>query len=249
MKKAIILISFCLGICAAVVAQTGLDDTAVLSRMMRMKMEGLIPLRFASALDAKPIQGALVSVEGIGNFTTDSEGIISFPEQEDGFYYLEFSKQGFITSRIEFEVKLNTVFSNRFSVSPEMRGDYLRIVLYWGQTPADLDLHLEKEGAYHISYWNSHNADDGSVLLDRDARGGFGPETITIMVTDLRAAYKVYVHDYTNRNSGTSRELSRSGAIVRVYNRSGLLKSFRVPENSSGNLWDVFKIVNGQIEP
>jgi hypothetical protein len=247
MKKTFFFIGLCAVICSVLVAQTSSDDLAVLNRMMRLKMDGLIPLRFLNALDGAPVEGATVTVDGIGRFTTNMEGIISFPEQEDGFYTLEFAKQGFITSRIEFEVKLNNVFNNRISVSPVMRGDYMRIVLDWGQRPADLDLHLEKEGGYHISYWNMHNASDGSVTLDRDDRDGFGPETITIMETDLRSVYKVYVHDYTNGSNNASRELSRSSATIRVYGRNGLLRTFYVPENRAGNRWEVFKIVGGEI--
>jgi len=248
MKKTLFFIGLCLAMCAALAAQTSGEDLAVLNRMMRLKMDGLIPLRFLNALDGKPVEGAMVSVAGIGNFTTGREGIITFPEQEDGFYTLEFSKQGFITAQIEFEVKLNNVFSNRFSVSPVMRGDYMRIVLDWGQRPADLDLHLEKEGGYHISYWNTHNAGDGSVTLDRDDRDSFGPETITIMETDVRSVYRVYVQDYTNGSNPSSTELSRSGAAIRVYGRNGLLRSFYVPESRAGNRWEVFRIVNGEIE-
>ena len=247
MKRTMIFISLCLAICAVLTAQTSGEDLAVLNRMMKLKMDGLIPLRFLNALDGKPVEGAAVSVAGIGNFTTDREGIITFPEQEDGFYTLEFSRQGYITSRIEFEVKLNNVFSNRFSVSPVMRGDYMRIVLDWGQCPADLDLHLVKEGSYHVSYWDMHNVSDGSVTLDRDDRNGFGPETITIMETDLRSVYRVYVHDYTNGSSASSTELSRSYAAIRVYGRNGLLRSFYVPENRRGTMWEVFRIVNGEI--
>jgi len=248
MKKTMLIIGLFLAICASLTAQTGGEDLAVLTRMMKLKMDGVIPLRFLNAMDGNPVEGAAVSITGVGNFTTDREGIITFPEQNDGFYTLEFSKQGYITSRIEFEVKLNNVFSNRFSVSPVMRGDYMRIVLDWGQRPADLDLHLEKEGGYHISYWNTHNAADGSVTLDRDDRNGFGPETITIMETDLRSVYRVYVQDYTNGGSSTSTELSRSGAAIRVYGRSGLLRSFYVPENRAGVRWEVFRIVNGEIQ-
>ena len=245
-KKTLSIVLFAL-MSAALFAQSESEDLAILNRMMRMKMDGLIPLRFQNALDGKPIEGAIVSVDGIGRFATNMEGIISFPEQEDGFYTMEFSKPGFITSRMEFEVKLNNVFSNRFSVSPEMRGDYLRIVLDWGQRPADLDLHLVKEGGYHISYRNMHSSADGSVTLDRDARNGFGPETITLMETELRAVYRVYVHDYTNGSRPSSQELSRSGAAVRVYNRNGLIANFRIPENRTGILWEVFRIENGQI--
>jgi hypothetical protein len=247
MKKLIFVTTICAVINAALFAQTGGNDLAVLDRMMKLKMDGRIPLRFANALDAKPIEGATVKVDNIGAFITNMEGIISFPEQEDGFYTLEFSKQGYITSRIEFEVVNNNVYNGRFSISPVMRGDYLRIVLDWGRTPADIDLHFVKEGGYHISYRDMHNTADKSVNLDRDSRNGFGPETITIMETDLRAVYQVYVHDYTNRSRSSSSELSRSGAAVRVYDRNGLIRSFYIPANRSGVRWDVFRIVNGEV--
>ena len=246
MKKAVLLIGLCAVLAAAVFAQSG-EDLAMLNRIMRLKMDGLIPLRFVNALDGAAVEGARIAVPGIGNYTTDRHGIISFPEQEDGFYTLEFSRQGFITSDIEFEVKLNNVFDNYIPVSPVMRGDYLRIVLTWGDRPKDLDLHLVKEGAYHISFWHMRNAGDGSVTLDHDVRSGFGPETITIMETDLRAVYSLYVHDWTNGSKPNSTELSRSGATVRVYGRNGLLHTFRVPKNRPMVKWDVFKIVNGEI--
>ena len=247
MKKAICLIVLSVALYSALSAQTSVDDLAILNRMMRLKMQELIPLRFVNALDGKPIDGATVVVSGIGTFTTDMQGIISFPEQDDGFYTLEFSKTGFITSRMEFEVKLNNVFRGNFAISPVMQGDYLRIVLDWGQSPSDLDLHLVKEGVYHISYWNMHNAADGSVTLDRDTRNGFGPETITVMRTDINAVYIIYVHDYSNNSRNSSREMSQSGATVRIFGRNGIIQTFRIPENRAGNLWEVFRIVNGQI--
>ena len=246
MKKALLIIGIFLGLCTVLAAQTEADDLAILNRIMRLKMDGLIPLRFVNAVDARPIQGATVVVTGIGTFRTDHNGIITFPEQEDGFYILDFSAAGFITSRIEFEVVLNNVFANNISISPIIRGDYLRIVLDWGSRPADLDLYLEKEGGYIISFRNMHSAQDGSVRLDRDARNGFGPETITITETDLRAVYRIYVHDWTNRNNASSRELARSGATIRVFDRNGLVRTFRVP-NQPGVRWDVFRIVNGEI--
>ena len=247
MKRIVLLTALFAMLAITVFAQTSGEDLVILNRMMKMKMDGLIPLRFLNAMDGNPVSDATVTVHEIGTFITNMEGIISFPEQEDGFYTLEFFKQGYISAKIEFEVKLNNVFNNRISVSHVMRGDYLRIVLDWGQRPDDLDLHLVKDGSYHISYRNMHSADDRSVMLDRDDMDGFGPETITIMETDLRAVYQVYVHDYTNRSSFSSVELARNGAVVRVYNRHGLLRSFYVPFNFRGNTWNVFKIVNGEV--
>ena len=61
MKKTLLPIGLLAVICAALFAQSG-EDLAILYRMMRLKMDGLIPLRFANALDAKPVEGARVIV-------------------------------------------------------------------------------------------------------------------------------------------------------------------------------------------
>jgi hypothetical protein len=248
MKK--LLTALIVGVCliGAVFGQTGTEDLRILNRMMRLKMDGLIPLRFANALDGKPIEGAIVTVDGIGNFATDREGIISFPEQEDGFYTMTFSKQGFISTQFEFEVNLNNVFENRFSISPVMQPRYFRMVLDWGEHPSDLDLHFEQESGYHISFWNMHSVADGTAALDRDDRDGFGPETITITAIDVSRVYYVYIHDYTNRESSSSRALSNSGARLLIYNENQLVHTFAVPGNTPGNLWRVCRIVNGVVE-
>ncbi|MDR0706731.1 MAG: hypothetical protein LBF60_02460 [Treponema sp.] len=248
MKKLVLALILGAGLIGAAFGQTGTEDLRVLNRMMKLKMDGLIPLRFANALDGKPIEGAVVAVAGIGNFATDREGIIAFPEQEDGFYTLTFSKAGFISTLIEFEVKLNNVFESRFSMSPVMPGGYFRITLDWGENPSDLDLHFEQEGGYHISFWNMRGAADGSAALDRDDRNGFGPETITVMELDASRVYHVYAHDYTNGRSASSRALSKSGTTVRIYNENQLVHTFVVPGDAAGNLWRVCRIVNGVVE-
>jgi hypothetical protein len=245
MIKKIFLPLFALLLCAAAFGQSA--DLAAQKRLMGLKMQGLIPFRFASAADGTPIAGARVEVEGIGVFSTSAEGIISFPEQEDGFYTLTFSKPGFVTASFPFEIKLSNVFTNRYSIPPLAPGAYYRIVLDWGERPADLDLHFEKQGGYHISFRNMHSAEDGSAVLDRDDQDGFGPETITVAEADAGSLYSAYVIDYTNEGNSGSRELARSGAAVYVYGRSGFLRAFRVPANRTGDKWEVFRIAGGEI--
>jgi hypothetical protein len=129
----------------------------------------------------------------------------------------------------------------------ELTAGGFRIVLNWGESPSDLDLHLES-GGYHVSYWNMHVSTDGGVRLDRDDVDCFGPETITIGRYDPSAEYTVYVIDYTNRNRGSSSELGRSGALVQVYGSDRLLQTFRVP-SGAGVRWNLFRIARGEIVP
>jgi hypothetical protein len=224
------------------------ERAMVLSDMALMKLDKLIPMRFGNALDGNPIPAAQVDIPGIGSFVTDNRGIIAFPERADGTFTLVFSKEGFITSSITFRIQLNTVIHNWFSISPEMRGDF-RFVLDWGERPADLDIHLEKQGGYHISYRNMRNMTDGSVKLDRDDTSGYGPETITVARAEAGGVYHLYVIDYTNSGRGSSTALSNSGATIRVYNSSQLLDAFTVPGGGSGFRWNVCDIVQNRIVP
>jgi hypothetical protein len=224
------------------------DEAMIRSDMAMMQMDGLVPMRFANALDGKPIPGATVAIPGIGTFTTNAKGIITFPQRADGTFTMTVSKSGFITTPIEFKIQTGIVIFNWFSISPEMPNKDYRIVLDWGERPSDLDLHFEKRGGYHISYRNMRSHSDGNVQLDRDDTSGYGPETITIERTDARSVYTLYVIDYTNQRSRNSSALSQSGAVIRVYSRNQLLHTFQVPAGQ-GTRWEVFRIEGGNITP
>jgi uncharacterized protein YfaP (DUF2135 family) len=214
------------------------------------KMRGLIPMRFYNALDRKPIEGASVVIPIAGTFKTNAEGKIAFPKIADGNYTLVFSKEGFITTDIDFRVALgNIIMSNWYSISPGIEGKDYRIILEWADKPADLDLHFEKTGGYHISFFNMHNAEDGNALLDRDDTSGYGPETITINKLDMNANYICWVHDYTNSNRSNSDQMAKEGAVIRVYSQNRLLNSFRIPANGVGTKWTVFRIEKGKLIP
>lgn len=209
--------------------------------------DGLSTLRFFNAMDAAPVSEASIEIPNIGNFKTDPSGKVSFNIPQDGRYPFKFSKEGFISANYEFEVVAGTVFYNRFSVSPKMELGYMRLVLEWGGSPADLDLHLEKKNAYHISYHHLRRSQDGNVRLDHDDTNGRGPETITIGDVDDRADYVCYVEDYTNRSSRNSQKLSNSKAVLRVYEDNQLIKVYYIPTKQKGNTWELFKIQSGNI--
>ena len=213
---------------------------------MQAAMEGRIPMRFFNALNRAPIPGAVIEVPVAGKFTTDQNGRIVFPKIPDGNYRLVFSKEGFITTDIDFRVQLGNVVFNWFNVSPGIPDKDYRIILEWNEKPADLDLHFEKASGYHISYMNMKMAEDGNAVLDRDDRQGYGPETITIGRIDNNAVYTCWVHDYTNQSSSESTQMAQNGATVRVYSNNRLLNTFHIP-TGKGTRWNVFKIERGRL--
>jgi len=66
-------------------------------------------------------------------------------------------------------------------------------------------------------------------MLDCDVRGGFGPETMTIMgLSQASADVKHYVNNYTKEAS-----FSISQAVAQLYGTSGLLEQIHVPTTGS----------------
>ena len=206
-------------------------------------------LRFFDALTGEPIKGADVNIQKIGTFKTDGEGKVRFPIQPDGIINVEFSKEGYISTDLSPEIIVGTIFNNRFSISPQMTINQFRVVVDWGAQPEDLDAHFVKKNNYHISFRNTRELSDGTGQLDRDAMHGYGPETITVESLDNDAEYSYYIHDYTNRNNTSSKNLAQSGARVLVYGNNQLLYTFIISSNISGDTWNVFKVINGVVTP
>lgn len=143
------------------------------------------------------------------------------------------------------------------TITPILPPGQTRLVLTWGEVPADLDSHLTgplPDGTrfwlfyyylYHPNPWALY------VSLDHDDTTSFGPETTTILL-QIDGVYRFTVHDFTNGNAtaqSPSFALSNSGALVRVYRDEGLVAKFAVPPNRSGTLWAVFDLSGDAITP
>lgn len=132
-----------------------------------------------------------------------------------------------------------------YALSPYMKNlDGMRIVLNWGKYPSDLDSHLTFPGN-HIFFQQK----DGNLAnLDVDDTDSYGPETITIENKKFGETYHYFVHDYSNKNDLDSYKLSASEAKVFVYVGQSLVKTYYIPKNKKGNVWNLFKInENGEI--
>jgi uncharacterized protein YfaP (DUF2135 family) len=132
-----------------------------------------------------------------------------------------------------------------YALSPVMKNlDGMRIVLNWGKYPEDLDSHLSFKGN-HIYFQHKKG---NMANLDVDDTDSYGPETITIENKKFGEAYHYFVHDYSNKEDMNSYQLSASGAKVFVYVGQSLVKTYYIPKNKKGNVWNLFKInENGEI--
>lgn len=247
MKKYALLFLLMLGYAAASYSQIdkmreNIDDVGA-------EAQGLYTLRFINAENGEPVTHATIEIQDFKTFTTDMEGKVRIPKKPDGVYPFQFEKQGFISEYNKFEIVANTIFHNRFSVSPVIDMGAIRIVLDWDDKPEDLDAHFVKEGEYHISYREMKASNDGKARLDRDDKDGYGPETITVADIDEIAEYTYFVKDFSNKDANNSKALSKSKAMVKIYGDGKLLNIWQLTEKQQGNSWTVFSIINGKIVP
>ena len=207
-----------------------------------------LTLRFFNALSGKNIPDADIFIENVGVVTTDFEGKALFkPPFDNGQLKVEFKCKGCIASAFNIEIIAGSLFINRFSCSPNLLQGAIRIVLDWDKEPADLDAHLIKRGAYHISYRDMRASSDGKVRLDHDAANGYGPETITVNSIEREGNYEYSVHNFSEKNTIKSQGLSESKGSVMVYGSTGLLKMYQVPAGQFGLYWKVFRRENGNL--
>lgn len=195
--------------------------------------------------DGLPVLTVTANDAGVAN--------VSLPS---GCYTVEITAKGYDKTRYTL-LSYPGCDSVMMCVSPSLGSGQVRIVLTWGESPADLDAHLFtplndeiSQTEYHIWFRNNEDATGNRLVGQSDPPYGFGPETITINNID-EGLYKFYVTDYSNCYDGetTSKDLSESDACVRIYTETGLSQVYHVPCNSEGVIWEVFEIRNKTIVP
>ena len=177
---------------------------------------------------------------------SDVVGGFLIPAPSSGKYVLFASLAGYVAVEIEIDLASGDSSIRRdIALSALLSPGEIRIVLTWGEHPADLEAHLtapNPEGCrHHCFYWNRTIP---GASLDLDDMRSYGPETVTIS-EKTTGTYRFYVHDFSNRNSATGRALAESGAEVAVYFGSGdPPRTFRVPDEA-GTVWHVFNLDGG----
>lgn len=165
-----------------------------------------------------------------------------------GQYTVEIRATGFITSYEEIVVSSGMDLKGlNFTLSPVLETGEIRIVLTWGESPRDLDSHLEGTGSggesVNISFQNMKA--EHVANLDIDDTSSFGPETTTIY--DAGGSYVFKVHNYSAGYDSVS--LSESGATVKVYLADQAEPIVYTVPSGDGIWWDVCRIENGEVTP
>jgi hypothetical protein len=209
-----------------------------------------------SGLDLKIRKGMnTMSGEVVSTCLTGNNGNYQFPSLDAGNYTIEGSGAGYVNSYFTVICIGGQVNPGQNgTITPLLNDEEYRIILTWGENPSDLDSHLTGPdpagGRFHIYYHIRKFYSNGELFsnLDLDDVTSFGPETTTINFK-TNGLYRYSVHDYSNKASLYSYDLSNSNAQVRVYKGSVLLQTYNVPGNTEGTLWTVFELAGNTIVP
>jgi hypothetical protein len=165
-----------------------------------------------------------------------SDGSYVIPNVPAGNYTVQVSGPNFSTTyQTVISAGVNSANQNIF-VSPTLATDEVRIVLSWGATPKDLDSHLEYGASPNQVVWNSRNQLSGNLTLDVDVVNGFGPETITLkgsVWSQPRRGYSIY-------NWSNEAPMSTSGAVVKIFKNTGLVRTYSAGSGNTNRWWQIF---------
>lgn len=199
------------------------------------------------ALNGTAVTGLPVTVEGATTSTTGG-GEARFDNLAEPAVTVLIDEKGFVP--VEKAVSLVCGEINRITVAAlredtgTARGD-IRIIMTWGEDPADLDSHLtgpEEGGGTFEVYYANQSSTDTRVNLDIDDTTSYGPETITIQKlnnTFTAGSYSYYVRHFSGDSSINA---ERQHISVTVYQGATLIGVYQPPraeEQDVGRRWDV----------
>ncbi len=229
-------------------------------------LQGLV----TDATTGMGISGATVSITGQST-VTDGSGNYSFAEIAAGVLKADFSgaprsgtapltvsftdastigRQLITASADGYQDYENSIFieggkttTYDISLSPVLSKGQYRIVLNWGVSPSDMDLHLltpEINGIKYSVSWLTMGSDTRPPFaqLDHDDQSGLGPETITIHQF-YAGTYRCFVHNFSEYP-----DIVTSNGVVKIYDETGLVSSVQIPDSpeGGGHFWYVCDI-------
>ncbi|MBR4175664.1 MAG: carboxypeptidase regulatory-like domain-containing protein [Lachnospiraceae bacterium] len=107
------------------------------------------------------------------------------------------------------------------------------------------------EGEYCVTLsWEDKNADLTCVGMNLKKQKR-DQDKMMVVKPGKDGQFKYFVIDKRGINSGNpmTYELSSSKAVVKVYDKDGLVASYQAPVGRAGTVWEVFEITDGKIMP
>ncbi len=199
---------------------------AEIANFAQDEFEEIARFSIKDAVSCKPISNAKFTI-GSKTYISDADGLVTLPlpdDEIDRYIPISIKKDGYIQADEEVMTLFGSYWNNLFLMSKDLPLESARFTLSWGYSPSDLDLHLKSDD-YHISYRKTRSIKN-RVKLDRDARKGYGPETITVEKLEKDNTYRLLVNRY-------SHGIIDKRTKVRVYINNKLDKVVNLEETGS----------------
>lgn len=165
------------------------------------ELNDVIVFSIKNAVDCTPIPHAYVNFGGV-KLSTDKQGKFTVPKgvlNNDRTIKMLIKHKGYISLVQKVRVEAGSIWKNKLLMSPKLPLGSARFVLSWSDKPKDMDLHLTSDD-FHISFRKTKSIRN-IAALDRDAKRGYGPETITLDKIKEDKTYALYVHQYSSDGS------------------------------------------------
>ncbi|MEI8093050.1 MAG: hypothetical protein WCG80_02460 [Spirochaetales bacterium] len=207
------------------------------------ELDGVIQLKFKDAVSAKPVQNLRLTLDDGTTLRGNADGIVEFPLEEiadisDLDLPFNIAAPGYVDYRDVLRIQAGTIMTKRFVISPAIPPNQARFVVEWDRRPADVDAVL-RGPSFEVSY-HTMKAVNGKAALDRDARNGYGPETLTLLNIQPSAEYVFSIVNY-------SKEAALAGVKISLYINSTLARVQFLPRLTDTKV-DVVRIRAGQVE-
>lgn len=203
---------------------------------------------------AGPIADATVTI-GSRTSTTNAQGVATFIGLPAGLNSVSVYQTGYVAAAQSALMGCAATNTMAVALSPSsgqsggLTSGQFRVILTWGQNPADLDSHMT--GGVNADIWTrwhlyySDKTAGGVCKLDVDDTSSFGPETVTCPATGSTTSlpdglYRYSVHHYAG--AGT---IGTSGAGVRLEFANGTVYNYTPPAagwTGTSNVWTVFEL-------
>ena len=184
-----------------------------------------------------------ITVDGVLQYTAADGGFL-FENIEPGTVEVEVGTDGYYTYETQVELEEGDEVERDFPLVPESNTWEYRIIVWWGENPADLDAHLwVPTGARSTHVYSgqpgSLTEQPYAALVLNDVTG-FGPEIVTIRPNNPGGwPVTYYPGEFTvavRHNAGTS-SIPESGARVEIYHEDDLIQTIAAPAGAAQQGW------------
>jgi len=253
------------------------SDVGVIYLVPTGASSGRISGTVVNANDGTRLNGATVTVRDwdgvvVRTVTTGATGTFdtNTPNLAPGTYTLTISYTGFFSLSVD-----NVLVNGNKSVGTQalceiLTEPHVRVVLLWGASPTDLDLHVvgpsnktvNMDGApnsrFHV-YWanqksfNENASPNGAYIagadptgavsttsLVQDATNGYGPEAINLFGYGSGYAHGIFT--FTVHKYVTGGTWYDAPVTIRIYDSLGMVREIPVPNGGTLRYWQAFKM-------